>query len=291
MPGSVRAGRKCNVITMPFLRAAAGAVLYCESLGKGPPVLFMTGSDSDLRGHHEVTPFVFGLVEAFSVIAYDPRGLGSSPPLPEAPSMADFAEDARQVLDAFGIERAGVIGYSFGGMTAQELALRHPERIERMVLLGTSSGGAGGSSYPLHELRSLPKDERRRRSLELWDLRCGPSWREERPDEFRAAIAELERIDAAAAEPSRARGMSQQLEARRHHDTYERLSTLLVPTLVVGGRFDGVAPRSNQESLARRIPGAALRMFEGGHRVLWQDPGAIGAIVSFLAGGEIPPES
>ena len=106
---------------MPFLRAAAGAVLYCESLGKGPPVLFMTGSDSDLRGHHEVTPFVFGLVEAFSVIAYDPRGLGSSPPLPEAPSMADFAEDARHVLDAFGIERAGVIGYSFGGMTAQEL--------------------------------------------------------------------------------------------------------------------------------------------------------------------------
>src|SRR5690242_12771646 len=90
--------------------------------------------------------------------------------------MADYAADAAALLDEIGWERARVIGVSFGGMVAQELAVTVPERVERLALLCTSPGGAGGASYPLHELATLPPDEARAKGMELLDTRFTPEW-------------------------------------------------------------------------------------------------------------------
>jgi pimeloyl-ACP methyl ester carboxylesterase len=79
-----------------------------------------------------------------------------------------------------------------------------------------------------------------------------------------------------------ARGAALQLEARRHHDTWERLVDIACPTLVCGGRFDGIAPPANSERMAQRIPGADLALFDGGHGFLWQDPAAFPRILAFL---------
>ena len=65
--------------------------------------------------------------------------------------MADYAMDANSLLEAVGWDRCCVMGISFGGMVVQEFALRYQHRIKRLVLACTSSGGAGGDSYPLHE--------------------------------------------------------------------------------------------------------------------------------------------
>ena len=80
-----------------------------------------------------------------------------------------------------------------------------------------------------------------------------------------------------------ARGPRLQLEARRHHDTAERLGEIRCPTLVCGGRYDGIAPPANSEYLAALIPGARLEMFDGGHIFFLQDPAAMPAIVDFLS--------
>ena len=182
--------------------------------------------------------------------------------------MADFADDAAALLDAVGWDDCLVLGISFGGMVAQEVAIRHPERVRRLVLACTSAGGAGGASYPLHELADLSPEERSARRMELLDTRWDEAWRKAHP-EMVALIAERM--------PSRGRGspsqgLTNQLAARAEHDTSERLGAIACPTLVCGGRFDGIAPPANSEFLARAIPGARLEMFDGGHAFFMQDP-------------------
>jgi 3-oxoadipate enol-lactonase len=78
------------------------------------------------------------------------------------------------------------------------------------------------------------------------------------------------------------------LAARAEHNTSRRLGAIACPTLVCGGRFDGIAPPANSEFLASAIPGAQLQLFDGGHAFFMQDPAALPAIVDFLS-GDAPP--
>ena len=220
------------------------------------------------------------------MLCHDQRGLGQTDRPDVAYSMADYAEDAAALLDDQGWDRCHVMGVSFGGMVAQEFAIRFPERVDRLVLACTSSGGAGRPSYPLHELAELDAEERTIRSLELSDTRFDAAWRAEHPERF-AAIRQL--MDPAntpgADEPGRATGARRQLEARREHDTWDRLSQLTAQTLLTGGRFDAIAPPANLEAIASQVPDAHLELFEGGHLFLMQDATAWPRIVSFLQTG------
>lgn len=74
-----------------------------------------------------------------------------------------------------------------------------------------------------------------------------------------------------------------QLDARRHHDVWDRLDRIGCPTLVASGRYDGIAPPANGEAIAGRIPHAELRLYEGGHAFFAQDRTAFGEIIEFLA--------
>jgi 3-oxoadipate enol-lactonase len=260
-----------------------GIRLHHEVAGDGPPVLFISGTGGDLRT--KPGPFDSPLARRCTLAAYDQRGLGRSDK-PEGPySMADYADDAAGLLDALGWGSAGVIGVSFGGMVAQELAIRHPARVERLVLACTSPGGRLGASYPLHELEDVPDEARHPRLLQLADTRCDEAWQAEHPDEVAAVLAyrrqseELSRSD-----PEARAGALLQLEARARHDTCDRLATISCPTLVCGGRYDGIAPPANSEALASHIPGAELELFEGGHMFFVQDRSAWPRITDFLVG-------
>jgi 3-oxoadipate enol-lactonase len=263
-----------------------GIELYYETRVSGadaPRVLFVSGSGGDLRQKPSV--FEGPLAKSFALLAYDQRGLGQSS-IPDGPyTMADYADDAAALLDHVGWDRCAVMGVSFGGMVAQEFAVRHMARVERLVLACTSSGGAGGSSYPLHELAELSEEERLAKSLELSDTRMGATWRRENPEAFeRVAGFYRGRGDAGAGEPRRELGQRLQFEARAGLDVFDRLAGLDVPVYCCGGRFDGIAPPANMEAIARQIPGAKLELFEGGHMFLMQDRSAYPKIVSFLQG-------
>jgi 3-oxoadipate enol-lactonase len=252
--------------------------LYYELEGAGERLLFISGTGADLRHQPRLTDGP--LVKAFEVLAYDQRGLGQSE-VPEGPyTMADYADDAAALVELVGWDSCRVLGVSFGGMVAQELAIRHPERVRRLVLACTSSGGAGGASYPLHELADLSADEREARQFEVLDTRWDADWRAANPD--MAAF-----LSARSRQPP-APGARLQLEARSHHDTATRLSEIACPTLVCGGRYDGIAPPVNSEYLAAHIPGARLEMFDGGHLFFLQDPSAMRAIIDFLSDNDPP---
>src|SRR6187455_3429200 len=140
--------------------AINGLNFYYERAGAGPPLLFISGSGGDLRAQPNV--FASPLAKAFDLLAYDQRGLGRTDKPDVAYSMADYADDAAALLDHVGWDEALVVGVSFGGMVAQELVLRHPSRVKRLVLACTSPGGAGGASYPFHEIEHLTGEERAR---------------------------------------------------------------------------------------------------------------------------------
>ena len=245
--------------------------------GAGDRLLFISGTGADLRDGPRLTDGPLG--RAFEVLAYDQRGLGRSS-VPEWPyGVADFADDAAALVRAVGWDDCLVLGVSFGGMVAQELAIAHPETVRRLVLACTSAGGAGGASYPLHELAHLDPEERVVRQMELLDTRWDAAWRRAHP-EMEAMVRDRARLDRAG-DP----GFANQLAARARHDTAARLGRIACPTLVCGGRHDGIAPPPNSEFLAASIPGAQLSLFEGGHLFFLQDPAAMPAIAAFLAGG------
>ncbi|NRA10010.1 MAG: alpha/beta fold hydrolase [Myxococcales bacterium] len=261
-----------------------GIRMYYERAGSGPPLLFINGSQGDLR--MQPGPFEGPIGRRFDLLAHDQRGLGQTEKPDTDYTMADYAEDAAALLDHVGWDSCSVMGVSFGGMVAQELAVRHPERIERLVLCCTSSGGRGQPSYPLHELQELTDEERLLRALELSDRRMDTDWRKSNPETF-AQVREMmeKRAAIGAGEPGRAMGARRQLEARRHHDVYDRLPQATMPTLVCAGRHDGIAPLANSEAIVSQLPQASLEVFEGGHLFLVQDPRANERILAFLGGG------
>ena len=265
---------------MPFT-AVRDIQMYYELRGTGPRLLYISGTGGDLRRSQNA--FDSPLTEHFEVLAYDQRGLGQTDKPDEAYTMADYAADADGLLNALGWDECLVMGISFGGMVAQEFALRYPNRVRRLVLGCTSSGGEGGASYPLHELAHLSPQDWAQRVVELSDMRRDAAWQAANGQEFQTLIDEMLAIRAgSAAEPAAAVGARRQIEARQKHDTYSRLPQLGMPVLICGGRYDGVAPVANQEALHRQIATSRMALFEGGHLFFAQDPRAFEDIIAFF---------
>jgi 3-oxoadipate enol-lactonase len=265
---------------MPYA-PIADMQLWFERAGEGERLLFISGTGGDLR----VRPNVFEgpYARAFDLLAYDQRGLGRSSK-PDVPySMAQYADDAAALLDHVGWPTAKVIGVSFGGMVAQELVLRHPGRVERLVLACTSPGGAGGSSFPFQEIGHLEGEARSRHLIPFSDIRRDAAWAAANPALYAEMVA-MGSVDPYADEPGRREGARRQIEARSKHDTWDRLDRIACPVLIASGRYDGIALPASQEKMATRIPGAQQRFFEGGHLFMLQDREANRAMIKFLKG-------
>ena len=256
-----------------------GLDLYVERAGDGAPLLFISGTGGDLR----VKPNIFDgpLARQFDLLAYDQRGLGQSGK-PDVPySMADYADDAAALMTEQGLDEALVLGVSFGGMVAQELVLRHPQRVKRLVLACTSPGGEGGASFPFHEIEHLKGEPRARYMIPISDTRRDDAWAAANPELYGQFVA-MAAAAPYADEPDHAMGAHRQLEARARHDTWDRLPDIACPVMIAAGRYDGVALPATQEKMAARIPGAKLQFFEGGHLFIIQDRTAAPAMANFL---------
>ena len=178
-----------------------------------------------------------------------------------------------------GIKHAPVVGVSFGGMVAQELAIRHPNKVGELVLCCTSSGGEGGSSYPLHDLQDLDLVDRTRLGLKLRDIRITDEWIREN-NHFGTDSHERS-AESKKFHTDRSRLMKQ-LSARKNHDTFSRLALIDQPVLLAGGIYDGIAPPENMRVLHKKIRGSLLKFFSGGHAFLSQDNSAYRFITDWL---------
>jgi 3-oxoadipate enol-lactonase len=246
----------------------AGAEVYWERSGAGEPLLLIQG----MSGTHLTwgEPFLSRLRPDFDCVVFDNRGIGNSPVV-EAPfTIADLAADALAVMDAAGLETAHVLGISMGGMTAQELALAHPDRLRSLTLGCTYPGGPGSSliapedAGPLLEAMSSGNLDR---ALEaMYEINLSPG--------FRADEAHFTDFSTMAkALPARQQTVQLQLGAIGGHDTQSRLAEIAAPTLVVHGTADKLIPVANGELIASLIPGARLEILDGvGHMFWWEQP-------------------
>lgn len=256
--------------------------LYFENSGTGKRLLFIGGVGGDLRSGPNV--FSSPLPKHFEVLAFDQRGTGRSDKPQHDYTMLDYTQDAIALLDEHDWQNCLVIGVSFGGMVAQELAIRFPDRVKAMALACTTSGGQGGSSYPLHKLMHLTPIERSKALLGVVDLRHNENWQREHPIETQTLLTlAVDDISPFLNEPGGAESFTRQVMARSQHNTYDRLSDINTPTLVCAGKYDGQAPLEAVAKLQAGINGASLRVFEGGHGFLGQDPNAYREIIKFLS--------
>src|SRR3954467_11709973 len=154
-------------------------------------------------------------------------------------TLAEDAADALALLDAVGWTSCRVVGVSFGGMVAQEVAVTAPERVERLALVCTSPGGAGTASYPLHELETMDPKDAAALGVRLLDTRFDAAWLETHPSDRTLVEGMAARRSAETSDEQR-RGAREQLLARSHHDVCDRLAKVMCPTLVAAGRYDGI---------------------------------------------------
>lgn len=268
---------------MPFAKVR-DIEIYHEVHGNGPRVLYISGTGSDLR--REPNVFAVPGIDRLTVCAYDHRLMGQSTITEHDLTMDDFADDALALLDHLGWDDCAVAGVSFGGMVALHLAARLGSRLNRLVLCCTSPGGAGGASFPLHELGELDADAFAERMLTLADNRRDAAWRAANPEKARQMV-EFYQTSARAnrEDPVKRAAQNRQLAARAGHDAWDILPTITAPTLICGGKYDDIAPTARAEAMLTRLPDAEMKEFEGGHLFMMEDRTAWPAMMDFLLAG------
>jgi pimeloyl-ACP methyl ester carboxylesterase len=242
-----------------------------EVRGEGPPLLLIMGLWGEVAAWDPVIERLGG----FQTVAFDAPGIGGTE-LPAVPrSLPALAQFAAKVLDAVGVPRAHVLGVSFGGLVAQQLAVRAPARVRRLVLVSTSSG-----------LPHVPGDPSALiRLLNPWALAA--------PDLGAVFGGRIRR------DPQLLAGLG--LRPPAGLPTYfNRLAGLAGwwgpawsirhPTLVVTGDDDPIVPPANSRMLAACLPDARLHIVPGGgHLVLFDSPDEVAPVVAgFLREGSQP---
>jgi pimeloyl-ACP methyl ester carboxylesterase len=248
--------------------------LYYEEQGQGEALLLIMGlGASTLSWGQQISTFA----REFRVIAFDNRGAGRSDKPAVRYNIALFADDTAGLIDALGIDSAHVYGQSMGGFIAQELALRHPQRVRTLVLGSTSCGGRQAvvaspeNLAILGMMNVLNPLEAAERGLPLL-------YSSEFIARHRDALIERSLREADLRPPPEAFG--RQVQAAIRHNTFDRLTDIHCPTLVITGSDDKVVPPDNSRILAERIPGAELAVLPGaGHGYLVEKAAESNAMV------------
>jgi 3-oxoadipate enol-lactonase len=251
--------------------------LHWERIGAGAPVLLIMGLGLSGGAWWRTVPV---LAQRLEVLTFDNRGVGRSRALFHSYTTEAMADDAVSVLDAAGTERAHVYGISLGGMVAQQLALRHPRRVQSLVLGATHAGGPRAQladrdvfAFLQERLMMRPEDAARGSIPFNYSERC----RAEHPERIAEDVAQR------LAHPFPEQAYRAQMWAAMLHDCYGRLPRIQVPTLVVHGSEDRMIPVANGRVLAERIPRAQLlELKEIGHLYPTEAPDVDESIAAFL---------
>jgi len=234
--------------------------------GEGDPLLMIMGLSFSLLDWGTKLPKL--LAQQYKVILFDNRDAGETSQATGTYTTAQMAEDAAGLLSLLGETKAHVFGISMGGMVAQQLALHHPDQLNKLILGCTMAGGTCSQFNPPAEFGNSSILEQ---LFPLEFLQTNQS----RLIEF---------FQTTAPYHSRGEALIRQYQAMSIHDTCNLLDKITAPTLVITGDSDRIIPPQNSEFLAKNIPDAKLEMMaSAGHAFCFSHPEATAsAIISFL---------
>jgi pimeloyl-ACP methyl ester carboxylesterase len=241
--------------------------------GDRGPLLLTMGSSGTMDLWSPV--FVAALAQDRRVIAFDNRGIGETDDPMGAYPFSQLADDTAGLIEALGHDRMDVLGWSMGGSVAIDLAVRHPDVVDRTI---PYAGNAGGSQavMPAPEVIAV-----------LTDTSGTPQQHGERllellfPDEYRAAHPDYMRVFPIPTEEAAAEGIELQNAAiAGWAGVWSGLGGITSPMLFVTGTEDVLTPPANSVMLAERVPGSWLVRFAGaGHGLMYQDPDGLAETV------------
>jgi 3-oxoadipate enol-lactonase len=254
-----------------------GVRIYWEEHGQGPPLLMIMGLSFTLDMWTRVIP---EFAKDHRVIVFDNRGVGRSDVPVGRYRIATMAQDALAVLEEAGVDApAFILGASMGGMIAQELTLRHPERVRALILGCTACGPILRASWPklsrspgFCRWLSLTGEARERALVRLLYADATPGHRIEEDIKIRAVN-----------QPG-LRAVLRQLAGVLSWSSYQRLPNIDVPTLVVHGDQDCVLPPANGRMVASRIKNSEFVLIpDAGHMITTDQPEiSLSTVRSFL---------
>jgi pimeloyl-ACP methyl ester carboxylesterase len=254
--------------------------IYYEMIGQGEPLVMIRGISSNVDHWYEQVPV---LSKKYQLLIFDNRGIARSSDPGGSFSTRDMAADTVGLMEAVGIKKAHVLGYSMGGMIAQEMALAYPEKVNGLILVATDCGIS---------LRIKAKPEFSRLFSEMIRLGTNEAKKaaagclfakqtvETRPDIIQRYTEVSLRF------PASQKTLGKQWAAITQHDACDRLAKISSPTLVITGSEDELIPPENAKVMAQRIPVAQIISIDGGgHLFLIERPEAFNeAVIGFLDG-------
>jgi pimeloyl-ACP methyl ester carboxylesterase len=254
--------------------------IYYETIGQGQPLVMIRGVGSNVDHWYEQIPV---LSKKYQLLVFDNRGIARTSDPGGSFSTKDMAADTVALMEAVGIKKAHVLGYSMGGMTAQELALTYPAKISGLILVATDCGislrieARPEYSRLFTEMIRLGTNEAKTAAA---DCLFAKQTFESRPDIIQRYAEVSLRF------PASRKTLERQWEAITRHDACGRLQNITAPTLVITGSEDVLIPPENSRALAERIPDAQLCLIDGGgHLFVVEQPQQFNeAVFGFLDG-------
>lgn len=251
---------------------ASGKVAWYER-GAGPPLVMIMGSGSTMA---EWDPALLRmLASGHRLILFDNPGMGRSSPVPSGATFAQMADTVAAFLGAIGVSKADVLAWSLGGFIAQQVAVRRPELVSKLILAGTNPGGRAATYGPewASTIDSDPNaTEEDALAVNFPQSRKGSQSGKEFLRRLEDAAATGEAPDDFDVPDS---GFQAQVDAEsiwiKSDTNFDDLSSLRMPTLVTNGGVDLLVPPKNARRIVKRVPGAELAIFPaGGHAFLFQ---------------------
>jgi pimeloyl-ACP methyl ester carboxylesterase len=243
-------------------------------LGQGDPIVLIMGSGSTMDTWDP--RFLDNLSSKYKVIIFDNRGMGNTTAPSGNFSIAQFANDTAGLIEALGIEKAHIMGWSMGSFVAQELAIRYPERVNKIILYAGDCGGEEAVMPSPQVLKDLTNTSGspEERGMRLFNLLFPKDWLSGQP-----AFYEWFPIPKETSLPENIERQAQAIEA--WPGSFDRLGSIESPALVVTGTEDVIAPPENAFILAQNMNSSWLVQFEGaGHGLMYQYPDRLAKIVA-----------